>query len=50
MNPLTSYEVEYSAEQVEFGRAMEKWKRFHGGQMPTAVDVLRVAKSLGYRK
>lgn len=41
---------EYTQEQVEFGRAMEKWKRFHGGRMPTVAEILRIAKSLGYSK
>lgn len=41
---------EYTPAQVEFGRAMEKWKRFHGGRTPTAVEVLRIAKSLGYER
>ena len=46
-NPLTSYEIEYTPEQVEFGRAMERFKRF-SGRYPTWADVLKVAKSLGY--
>lgn len=41
---------EYTADQVEFGHAMEKWKRFHSGRMPTAREIIRIARLLGYTK
>lgn len=49
-HPATSITTDYTPEQVEFGRAMDKWKRHHSGQMPTAREIIRVAKLLGYKK
>lgn len=41
---------EYTAEQVEFMMAMENYKRRNRVPYPDCRDVLRVLKSLGYRK
>lgn len=38
---------DYTPAQVEFGRAMEAWKRWHERQ-PNCWDVLNVARRLGY--
>jgi IS30 family transposase len=45
----TTAEVIYTPEQIEFGRAMEKFQRFRG-RPATWHEVLRVAKTLGYEK
>jgi hypothetical protein len=44
----TTCEKDYSLEQLEFLRAMERFRRIT--QFPTCRDVLRVAYSLGYRR
>lgn len=36
-------------EQVEFGKAMEEYKRLHG-PFPTYSEILEVIVGLGYRK
>jgi hypothetical protein len=41
---------EYTPEQVEFMLAMDRYKRENCRPFPTCLEVLRVAKSLGYRK
>lgn len=41
---------EYTEEEVTFIRAMEEWMRRTRCKFPRFTDVLRVAKSLGYRK
>lgn len=41
---------EYTAEETEFLRAMCRFQQGHRRAFPTFVDVLRVAKSLGYRR
>ena len=39
-----------TADEIEFGRAIEKYKREHHRPWPTFAEVLQVAKSLGYEK
>lgn len=39
-----------TAEQVEFGRAMEQYKHDARRPYPNWLEVLNVAKDLGYRK
>jgi hypothetical protein len=41
---------ELTAEQVEFGKAIERYKRDHLRPYPEWWEVLMVFKSLGYRK
>lgn len=41
---------EYDAEQVEFIKAMDRYKRDRCRPYPTCAEVLAVARSLGYRK
>ena len=40
----------YSADEVEFILAMERYQRATGRKFPTWHEVLRVLKGLGYRK
>ena len=42
--------AELDADAVEFGRAIEKWKRQSGRLFPTCSETLAVLLSLGYRK
>lgn len=42
--------ADISSEAVEFGRALDKFKRDNRRPYPTVSDVLSVAKSLGYRR
>lgn len=41
---------EYSAEDMEFLKALEQFKQKHRIKFPSAIDHLNVARSLGYRK
>lgn len=54
VDPRLTHHSEHGAEltpdEIEFGRAMDRYKREHNRPHPTAVEVLQVAKSLGYRK
>jgi len=42
--------ADLTPEQVEFGKAMERFKRERRRPFPTCSEVLEVLKSLGYRK
>lgn len=42
--------TDYSPEEFEFLRAMEKYRREQRRPFPTCCEVLRVLKSLGYRR
>ncbi|HUG93749.1 MAG TPA: hypothetical protein VML55_23165 [Planctomycetaceae bacterium] len=46
----TTCERDYSAEEVEFMRAMDEYKRRSGRQFPTWSEVLEVLRAMGYRK
>ncbi|MFL5342635.1 MAG: hypothetical protein ACJ8F7_21080 [Gemmataceae bacterium] len=51
MRPEETYPgAEYSADEVEFMMAMERYKRRASRPFPTWHEVLRVVKALGYRK
>jgi len=41
---------EYTADELEFARAMDAYKRDHQRPYPDCRDVLLVFRSLGYRK
>jgi hypothetical protein len=41
---------EYSADEREFMAAMERYQRVNRVRYPLCTDVLKVIKSLGYRK
>lgn len=42
--------LDVSAEAVEFGKAMDRYKRERQRPFPTCSEVLAVLRSLGYRK
>lgn len=42
--------AEYTADEIEFIRAMDTFMKRTGKRFPTFTEVLAVAKSLGYRK
>lgn len=46
----TTFEKQYTDEELEFMNAMQHFKVQSGKSFPTHGDVLRVAFSLGYRK
>lgn len=48
-DPVTG-EPEYTDEQREWLMAIEKWKRDNFYVMPTCIDILIIARKLGYRK
>lgn len=41
---------DYSDEEVEFLKAVDQYRREHKKSYLTCVEILAVAKSLGYRK
>jgi hypothetical protein len=49
VDPTTS-EREYTIEQLEFLRAIERYKRENGRPFPTWTEVLEVVFGLGYRR
>jgi hypothetical protein len=46
----TTCERDYNAEELEFMRAMDLYKRRSGRQFPTWSEVLEVLQHMGYRK
>ncbi len=44
------HDLDYSPDQLEFLRAVERYRREHCRPFPTLIEVLRVAESLGYRR
>lgn len=46
----TTFEREYTAEELEFMSAMQWYKSQTGKQFPSYGEVLKVARSLGYAK
>jgi hypothetical protein len=48
--PRITNTVPHTAEEWEFIRAIDAYKRKYRKMNPTAAEVLAVAKSLGYRK
>ena len=48
-NPMT-VDVDYSADELELLKAVDAYRRRENVKFPTAVDVLKVMRSLGYRK
>ena len=49
-NEPTTWEQDYTDEEIDFMRAMDDYKRKSGRQFPTWSEVLEVLRSLGYRK
>jgi hypothetical protein len=46
----TTFEKQYTEEEMEFMKAMQRFKELSGQAFPTYGDVLKVAVGLGYRK
>ncbi len=46
----TTFDREYTAEEMEFMRAMQAYKQSSGRMFPTWSEVLKVLRSLGYEK
>src|SRR5262249_4636169 len=46
----TTCERHYTADEIEFMRAMDDYKRRAGRQFPTWSEVLEVVRSLGYKR
>ena len=46
----TTFEKQYTEDEIEFMNAMQRFKVQTGKSFPTYCEVLRVASSLGYRK
>jgi hypothetical protein len=46
----TTCERDYTADEIEFMRAMDDYKRRSGRQFPTWSEVLEVVRSLGYQR
>jgi len=44
----TTCERDYSADEVEFMRALDQYKRSTGRMFPTCSEMLEVIRSLGY--
>ncbi len=46
----TTFEKQYTDDELEFMNAMQRYKELSGKMFPTYGDVIRVAVSLGYRR
>jgi len=46
----TTCERDYSADEIEFMRALEAYKRSSGRMFPTCSEILEVLRNLGYQK
>jgi len=46
----TTCERDYSADEIEFMKAMDDYKRKSGRMFPTWSEVLEVVRSLGYHR
>ena len=46
----TTFEKQYSVEEMEFMNAMQRYKESTGTSFPTYGEVLRVAAAIGYRR
>jgi hypothetical protein len=46
----TTFDKQYSEDEIEFMNAMQRFKERSGKTFPTYGEVLRVAASLGYRR
>lgn len=49
-DPVTNYARDYSADELEFMRAIEEYKATRNRPYPTWSEVLAIARGLGYRK
>lgn len=46
----TTCERDYTAEEIEFMRALDEYKRSSGRMFPTCSEILEVLRKLGYEK
>ncbi|MBI3863615.1 MAG: hypothetical protein HY290_17125 [Planctomycetia bacterium] len=46
----TTCERDYTADEIEFMRAMDDYKRKSGRQFPTWSEVLEVVRGMGYKR
>lgn len=46
----TTFEKQYTDEELEFMNAMQRFKELNGKMFPSHREVIKVALSLGYRK
>lgn len=46
----TTCERDYTADEIEFMRAMDEYKRKSGRQFPTWSEVLEVLRGMGYKR
>lgn len=46
----TTFEKQYSQDEMEFMKAMQRFKELSGTAFPSHGDVLRIAIALGYRR
>jgi hypothetical protein len=46
----TTCERDYTADEIEFMKAMDDYKRKSGRQFPTWSEVLEVVRSMGYKR
>lgn len=46
----TTCERDYSAEEIDFMRALDAYKRSSGRAFPTCSEILEVIRGLGYRR
>jgi hypothetical protein len=49
-DPAVAEHMDYSDDELEFLRAMDKYKQSTGYQFPTLAETLQVVRSLGYEK
>ena len=46
----TTCERDYTADEIEFMKAMDEYKRKSGRQFPTWSEVLEVVRGMGYKR
>lgn len=46
----TTFEKQYTEDELEFMNAMQRYKELSGKSFPTYAEVIKVAVGLGYRK
>jgi hypothetical protein len=46
----TTCERDYSADELEFMQALERYKQSSGRKFPTCSEILEVVRSLGYQR
>lgn len=46
----TTCDRDYGPEEVEFMRALDRYKRVSGRMFPTCSEILEVVRSLGYQR